>query len=278
MDHRSLAPVTVVTTTLFSLALQACAHPTAAQRAMSLARMHRETEAVATLRKDLAAHPGDTEARALLVRMLAFASDMPGAEAEAAELAKHLPAGDPRAQIELGHAKEVAHDFEGALGAYDEAASEAPSSPAGPREGGMRAARWGEVEEAAPRLEEAVRRGANDPETWHTLGLVRVHLQDLAGAYDAYRHGLLADPRSAECWLGIATVAALQEDANGALRAYDAILTLRPRFASAELGRAWALSKLGRRDEARAAIDRAEEMGAPAASVRKQREALVPVK
>ena len=210
----------------------------------------------------------------MLVRLLAFAGDMPAAQVEATELAKHLPPGDPRAWIELGHAREIAHDFEGALAAYDEAASAAPASPEGPREGGTRAARWGEIEEAAPRLEEAIRRGANDAETWHTLGLVRVHLHDLAGAEQAYRSGLAADPKSAENWLGLATVAAVRDDAAAALTAYDAILALRPRFASAELGRAWALATLGRKDDARAALDHAQELGAPAGSLAKQRASL----
>ena len=42
------------------------------------------------------------------------------------------------------------------------------------------------------------------------------------------------------------------------------------RISAAELGRAWALAKLGRKEDARAALDRAEEMGAPAGSVAKQ--------
>jgi predicted ATPase len=49
---------------------------------------------------------------------------------------------------------------------------------------------------------------------------------------------------------------------------------LRPRFAAAELGRAWALAKLGRREEATRALDHAEELGAPVANVAKQRAAL----
>jgi tetratricopeptide (TPR) repeat protein len=249
----------------------ACVKPTPVQRAMSLVRQHREEDAAALLRKEIAAHPDDLELRAMLVRVLAFEGDARGVAAEAEELSKRAPAGDPRAWIELGHAKEIAHDFEGALAAYDEAASTAPKSPDGPREGGTRAARWGEVEEAAPRLEEAIRRGANDADTWHTLGLVRVHLRDLDGAWNAYRSGLVSDPKSAECWLGLATVAALRDDAKGALEAYDAILVLRPKFAPGELGRAWALAKLGRRDEARRALDRAEEMGASAPSLAKQR-------
>jgi tetratricopeptide (TPR) repeat protein len=257
-----------------ALLLAGCVRPSVTQEAMSLTRRHREAEAIVLLRARVAKAPDDVEARGLLVRVLAFSGDLPGAQAEATELAKRLPPGDPGAWLELGHAREIAHDFEGALAAYDTAASAAPASPAGPREGGMRAARWGEVEEAAPRLAEAIRRGANDAETWHTLGLVRVNLHDLAGAEEAYRGGLAADPKSAECWLGLATVAALREDAAAALTAYDAILSLRPRFAPAELGRAWALAKLGRKEEARAALDQAEEMGAEPRSVAKQRAAL----
>ena len=164
---------------LVALAGLGCVKPTVLQQAMSLARRHREAEAVVLVRAQLAKAPDDVEARAMLVRLLAFTGDMGAAQREADELTKHLPPGDPRAWIELGHAREIAHDFEGALAAYDTAAGTAPASPAGPLEGGTRAARWGEVEEAAPRLEEAIERGANDAETWHTLGLVRVNLNDL---------------------------------------------------------------------------------------------------
>jgi tetratricopeptide (TPR) repeat protein len=135
----------------------------------------------------------------------------------------------------------------------------------------MRAARWGEVDEARPRLEEAVRRGARDGATYHALGLVRVHQKDLDGAEEAYRAGAAADPKGSENWLGLATVAVMRDDAAKALAAYDAVLARHPRFGAAELGRAWALTKLGRRDEARSAIDRAEEMGAPRANVAKAR-------
>jgi cytochrome c-type biogenesis protein CcmH/NrfG len=138
----------------------------------------------------------------------------------------------------------------------------------------LRCARWGEAGDARPRLEEAVRRGANDAETWHALGLVRLHLGDVAGAEEAYRAGTQADPKAPESWLGLATAAVVQGDAENALVAYDQVLARRPRFAPAELGRAWALAKLGRKDEAARALDRAQEMGAPAENIAKQRAAL----
>jgi tetratricopeptide (TPR) repeat protein len=251
-----------------------CAAPSATERAQSLARQHREEEAVALLRARVTAHPEDVPARRLLVRMLAFAGDMPAARAQAEELARLLPEGDPTSFLELGHALELQHRYDEALAAYDEAGARAPLSPAGPREGGMRCARWGEVEQARPRLEEAIRRGARDAETWHALGLVRLHLGDFDAAEEAYRAGASADPRAAESWLGLATVAVVRGDAQKALGAYDEVLARTPTFAPAELGRAWALAKLGRAADAREALDRAERMGAPAANVAKQRAAL----
>ena len=243
-------------------------------RAESLVRRHREGEAVTLLRDAIAKHPDDVPARKLLVRVLGFTGDVDGARAEVAQLAARLPPGDPSPYIELGHAFELSRRYDEALASYDEAAAVAPSRPDGPREGGMRCARWGEAEQAAPRLEEALRRDARDAETWHTLGLVRVHLGDLDGAEQAYRGGAEADPRAAENYLGLATVAVSRGDAQGAIDAYDQVMARRPRFAAGELGRAWALARLGRRDEARAALDRAEALGAPPANVAKQRAAI----
>jgi Flp pilus assembly protein TadD len=138
----------------------------------------------------------------------------------------------------------------------------------------MRAARWGEPEEASTRLEEAIRRGARDSETFHVLGLARLNLHDLDGAEQAYRQGLAADPKSAENLLGLATVAVVRGDPSGALAAYDALAAQKPSYAAAQLGRAWALAKLGRRVEAERALDRATELGAPAENVEKQRRAI----
>jgi tetratricopeptide (TPR) repeat protein len=253
----------------------ACAAPSAIERARSLSRQNRDDEAAAVLRERLRRHPEDVEARRMLVRVLAAAGAMVEARAQVSELASRLPPGDPAADIELGHALELAHRYDEALEAYDHAAAVAPASPEGPREGGLRAAHWGETEAAIPRLEEAVRRGAHDAETWHALGLLRLHAGDPQGAEQAYRAGVAADPAGAENWLGLASVAVAQGDAGGALEAYDQVLARRPRFAPAELGRAWALARLGRREEASRALDHAVELGAPSANVARQRAALV---
>jgi Flp pilus assembly protein TadD len=247
-----------------------CASPGPIDRAQQLVRMHREGEAIGTLRAQLAKHPDDVGARRLLVRVLAFTGDLEAAKVEVAELERRLP-NDPVPWIELGHAFELTHRYDEALAAYDTAASVAPTSPAGPREGGMRAARWGEPEEALPRLEEAVKRGAADAELFHALGLVRLHMKDLDGAVAAYERGFAVDPKSTENLLGLATVAVVRGDAKGALAAYDRILERKPAYSGAEMGRAWALAKLGRSDEARRALDHAAELGASRENVARQR-------
>src|SRR3984885_4782698 len=252
-------------------ALTACFNPSPLDRAMSLARRHREAEAVALLRDEISAPPKDVDARRLLVRLFGLTGELGAARTEATALQQLLPEGDPSAWLELGHAYELAHHFDDALAAYDTAATVAPGSPAGPLEGGMRAAHWGEVDEARPRLEEAVRRGVNDAEVWHALGVVRLHQKDLVGATEAYKKGLAIDATHPENWLGLASVAVIQDDAKGALDAYTSLLALRPMFGPAELGRAWALAKLGRREEAKRALDHAEDLGAPPVNVAQQR-------
>jgi len=256
------------------LALTSCITLSPVDRALQLSREDRRSEAEDVLRLELRQHPDDIAARKLFVRLLGFDGDLGAARNEVAELRKRLPESDPSPEIELGHAFELAHRFDEALEQYDKAAAVAPDSPKGPLEGGMRCARWGEAEQAEPRLVEAIRRGARDAETYHALGVVRVRLRDLDGAEKAYREGLRVDPSHDENWLGLATVALLRDDAAGALAAYDALVRKHPSYAAGELGRAWALAKLGRKTEARAALDRAESLGAPKTNVDKQRAAL----
>ncbi len=256
------------------LVMSACVTLSPVDRALSLSRQERRPEAEQLLKKEIAEHPDDVAARKLLIRFYGFDGDLAAAKGQVDELRAHVKDGDPSPEIELGHAYELAHRFDEALAQYDEAAAIAPQSPAGPLEGGMRCARWGEVEEAKPRLEEAIRRGARDAETYHALGIVRLHLKDLDGAEQAYREGLRADPKHDENLIGLATVAVMRDDAKGALAAYDALVAKHPSYAAGQLGRAWALAKLGRKDDARAALDRAESLGAPKANVEKQRAAL----
>jgi len=229
--------------------------PSPVEQAVLLSEKKQDREAIALLRGHLAKHPDAVTERRLLVRLLGEIGDMAAVERETAALAARLPESSPVPWLELGHALELAHRYEEALAAYDRAGEVAPRDPAGPRTGGLRAARWGELRAARERLEEALRRDPRDAEVWHALGLVRLDGGDLDGARVAYESGLVADPSALENRVGLASVALRRGDARGALAQYDGLLRERPTFAAGHAGRAWALILLGRLDEAQSALD-----------------------
>ncbi len=240
-------------------------------QAIVLVDRGRYAEAEATLERRLRDHPEDIQARRLLIRVFGLAGDLGRARQETEVLTRELGPGSPVPSIELGHALELAHRYDEALALYDRAAELAPRDPLGPKTGGVRSAHWGENELARPRLEEALRRDSRDAQTWHALGLVCLNLRDFHAADWAYRSGLVADPRSVENHIGLATLALVQEQPDAALREYDAVLAERPNRTDALLGRSLALIELRRFDEAAATLAEAEKRGGDRAVIAKQR-------
>lgn len=257
-----------------SLVACAATAPSPMPRAAMLMDKGRVDEASALLRAYLVEHPSAVAERRLLIRVEAFRGQLGAAQAEADLLARTLGPHSPIPLVELGHALEVAHRYDEALAAYDRAAEVAPRDKLGPLTGGLRAARWGELDWAEPRLREAVRRDPKDPTAWHALGLVLLQLGNATGAEQAYRSGLLADPDALENRVGLATLAIARGDLSGALVQYDAIVASRPKFADAHLGRSYALIGLGRFADARRALDEAARLGADPKVVAAQRRAL----
>lgn len=243
-------------------------------RAAMLSEKGQVEEASRLLRDYLAKHPSAVAERRLLIRIEASRGQLGAAEVEAAKLEKQLGADSPIPLVELGHALEMAHRYDEALGAYDRAAEVAPRDPLGPLTGGLRAARWGELGLAEPRLREAVRRDPKNPAAWHALGLVQLSQGELAAAEKAYNAGLLADPAALENRIGLATLALRRGDLSAALGHYDAIIARRPKLADAQLGRSFALIGLGRFDDARLALDEAARLGASPRVVAAQRREL----
>lgn len=256
--------------------LAGCAAPAASPvpRAAMLMDKGRADEASAILREYLTQHPQAVAERRLLIRVEAFRGRLGVVEAEVGVLARQLGERSPIPLVELGHALEVAHRYDEALAAYDRAAELAPGDPLGPLTGGLRAARWGELDWAEPRLREALRRDSRNPAAWHALGLVQLSRGNLVEAEQAYRSGLLADPEALENRVGLATLALSRGDLSGALVQYDAIVARRPRFADAHLGRSYALIGLGRWSDARRALDEAARLGADPRVVAAQRREL----
>lgn len=234
----------------------------------------RAEEASSLLRGYLKEHPRAVEERRMLIRVEAFRGQLGAAQAEVAVLAKQLGEASPIPFVELGHALEMAHRYDEALAAYDRAAEVAPRDPLGPVTGGMRAARWGELDWAEPRLREALRRDPKDPAAWHALGVVQLSLGNVSGAEQAYRSGLLADPEALENRVGLATAAVSRGDLTSALVQYDAIVARRPKLPDAQLGRSYALMHLGRFPEARDALDEAARLGGDPRVIAAQRREL----
>lgn len=243
-------------------------------RAAMLMQKGQSDEASQLLREYLRQHPQAVSERRLLIRVEAFRGQLGAVQAEVATLTRQLGEHSPIPLVELGHALEVSHRYDEALAAFDRAAQVAPRDPLGPLTGGLRAARWGELDWAESRLREAVRRDPKDPAAWHALGWVELRLGNATGAEQAYRSGLLADPAALENRVGLATLALSRGDLSGALVQYDAIVARRPKLADAHLGRSFALLGLGRFDEATRAIDEAARLGADPRAVAAQRRAL----
>jgi cellulose synthase operon protein C len=258
------------------VASSACAGSAASPlpRAAMLMDKGRVEEASSLLLSYLQKHPEAVAERRLLIRVEASRGQLGLAQAQVALLEKQLGPHSPVPLVELGHALEMAHRYDEAMAAYDQAAQLAPRDPLGPLTGGLRAARWGELELAEPRLREAVRRGPKDPAAWHALGLVQLSRGDLASAEKAYRSGLLADPAALENRVGLATLAVSRGDLAAALVQYDAIAQSRPELADAQLGRSFALLGLRRFDDARHALDEAERLNGDRRVIAAQRREL----
>jgi Flp pilus assembly protein TadD len=200
--------------------------------------------------------------------------DFGAAVRQTERLAEVLPADSPLPWVELGAAFELGHRYDEALSAYDRAASIAPRDPLGPKRGGLRAARWGELDLAEPRLREAVRRAPEDAEAWHALGVVLLGLSRLDAARQAYASGIAADEKALENRLGLATVALRQDEPSTALAQYELLLAARPKFTEALLGKSWCLILMGEYASAAAVLHEAERLGADRASIARQRDEL----
>jgi tetratricopeptide (TPR) repeat protein len=243
----------------------------ALDRATLLAERGQTADAIELLEAHVREHPPALDERRLLIRLHGAMSNGAAASAHAERLAELMPASSPVPWLELGAACELSHRYDDALAAYDRAASVAPRDSSGPKRGGMRAARWGELELAEPRLSEAVRRDPSDGEAWHALGLVRTGLGQLDAARQAYTAGISADPDTLENRLGLATVALRLNEPAAALAQYDLLLEARPKFTAALLGKSWSQILMGDYGAAEATLAQAERLGADRGSIERQR-------
>lgn len=251
-------------------AFMGCVRRDVTGEAVLLADRGEEEKAIQLLTAYLGEHPNATRERQLLLRLYASLGNLAAAEKQAELLARALGNHSPLPWVELGHAMELQHRYEDALLLYDKAAEIAPRDPTGPRVGGLRAAHWGELDVAAERLTEALRRDPKSAEVWHALGVVELQRGNEEAAERAYASGLRADPNSAENHLGQATLALRRRAYVQALAHYDVLIALRPKLPNLHLGRSWTLIQLGRTAEAREALARAQQLGGDPGVIREQ--------
>ena len=96
------------------LVAASCITPTPAQRAISLAHMHREAEGVALLKDAIAKHPEDADSRRVLVRLLGLTGDLTAAKKAAEARATCWPkskTNDLRAFLVSAFGRADAHLF-----------------------------------------------------------------------------------------------------------------------------------------------------------------------
>jgi len=87
----------LVSVVIASGLVSACAKPTVEQKAMGLARQHREEEGITALREAIAKDPNDVDARKLLVRLVACAGTCAARKRRRRSSRGGLKPGDPSA-------------------------------------------------------------------------------------------------------------------------------------------------------------------------------------
>jgi tetratricopeptide (TPR) repeat protein len=139
------------------------------------------------------------------------------------------PAGPaPSTQELIGQAEaaETQRRYDRARALYEQAKRQAPdpaSRAAAARASGRALIFWGEHERAAAELEQAARLEPGDAGTWHDLGMVRHHLNDVAGAETAFRRSIAARPGDGRSRIALAALLWKHGRLDQALREYEAL-------------------------------------------------------
>ncbi len=163
----------------------------------------------------------------------------------------------PFAHMDLGSQAFHKEDFEEAERHFRRAVAAAPEE-AGTHFGlGAVLQAQGRLAEAEAAYEQALRLKPDYARALYNLGTVAERKGDDARASELYRRAAAADPALALPWLRAGEILRRQGDDAASLQAYVRALGLEPRNARAHFGRAMALVRLGRWQEARRALEEA---------------------
>ena len=218
--------------------------------------------AACVLTQAVAAHPASAEAQAWLGEALARMG-----RAEAARrhfvAATTLAPESPLVWLLLG-----AHDLrqqhtEEAQEALFQAHTLDPNNPAPCLALAEVKAQMGDYDDITPWIEAAVTRAPTDAEVWKAVArfYLERHLTDEEYPIRAILSAIKLAPEDGEVWLLLGWFRLMEGNADGALIALDEAVALTPHLGAAHYLRAQALQALGKREEARQAVIRANDLG-----------------
>jgi Flp pilus assembly protein TadD len=118
----------------------------------------------------------------------------------------------------------------------------------------------GDVPEALPEFQEALRLAPNRPEPLNNLGALYSQLRRFPEAIAAYQHAIALDPKDPQTHSGLGNVYLTMGRLPEAMAEYEAALKIAPDFAQAQNGLANALLNSGRLDEAQTHADEAVKL------------------
>ena len=121
----------------------------------------------------------------------------------------------------------------------------------------------GDYDDITPWIEAAVTRAPTDAEVWKAVArfYLERHLTDEEYPIRAILSAIKLAPEDGEVWLLLGWFRLMEGNADGALIALDEAVALTPHLGAAHYLRAQALQALGKREEARQAVIRANDLG-----------------
>jgi tetratricopeptide (TPR) repeat protein len=228
-------------------------------RGLIAARLGRIEEAIALLKKAVAARHDLTPARLDLARTLGTSGRLDEAVSVAQRAARSAPGSGP-AHMVLGELLRERGDPAEALSAHLRAVELDPENAESHFRLGLTYQELGRQEDAAGALNEAVEHAPQRAELHYSLGTVLHGLKRLDAALEAYDRALGLKPELADNLFQLGKprhIHALLEsgDYAGALNRLDGFLGLRPGQSCALALKAIVLDELGERDKVRELVD-----------------------
>jgi Flp pilus assembly protein TadD len=176
------------------------------------------------------------------------------------EQASLLAPKEARIQVYLGHAHELARDYDRAELCYRHAVTLEPKRAWPLRVLGARLLRFQRYTEAAEVLTRASELDAQHAETYNALAIALSKSGQVARAELTFRAAIARFPDERRFRLGLAALYANEGRRRDALAVYDAIAQRWPELAEVQVARSILLDELGDRAQAIAALKQAQRL------------------